>query len=249
MFIWCASERHYCLEDKHVERHQPICQRDSKDTLINTCIIIINRNLGHMRKRNTVLYEESFGSVGLYCVWDHCVLRALCVQKFAIRVQKAGSCRQLLVLGSVWQISWALELLLSPWSSWGCAAGLLLSRPPSVWPFSPSPLLAACCQAAHCCGEALGRYSQDLEHPFRKPSQGRERSRTSSGPLYLNNLLCLQGDEHGAGSLGKTEEDLPLISRSFLLTFPSMVTTQMTFISNLLENFAETPDYYAYKQP
>lgn len=29
-----------------------------KDTLINTHIIIINRNLGHMRKRNRVLYEK-----------------------------------------------------------------------------------------------------------------------------------------------------------------------------------------------
>lgn len=30
-----------------------------KDTLINTCIISISRNLGHMRKRNTVLYETT----------------------------------------------------------------------------------------------------------------------------------------------------------------------------------------------
>jgi len=32
-----------------------------KDTLINTHIIIINRNLGHRRKRDAVLYEKLFG--------------------------------------------------------------------------------------------------------------------------------------------------------------------------------------------
>lgn len=31
-----------------------------KDALINTHIIVINRNVGHMRKRNTVLYEKLF---------------------------------------------------------------------------------------------------------------------------------------------------------------------------------------------
>lgn len=31
-----------------------------KDTLINRHIIIINRNLRHMRKRNIVLYEKLF---------------------------------------------------------------------------------------------------------------------------------------------------------------------------------------------
>lgn len=36
---------------------------------------------------------------------------------------------------------------------------------------------------------------------------------------------------------------------SFPLTLSSTVTTQMTFTSNLLDNFTRAPSYYAHEQP
>lgn len=47
-----------------------------KDTLINTHIIIINRNLGHVRKRNRVLWKL-LEQIKLCCGREHCVCSAL----------------------------------------------------------------------------------------------------------------------------------------------------------------------------